>query len=1138
MKKIKLLAMLFTAVIAKAQVNFCGYNPPNSNIVANAIDCNDFMDGFKPNPLEPDLEVLVNVWVFQPSNAGGIYGAATIADANAMVNTLNNSFLNNPTPKLPFLGVTELPSTKIKFILKNFNLITDPAVYASVGSAPGNPAYVDPNAIDIYYGYSTSGPWGYVVGLPSKSIYIQQPNPITLLATNSNDNLVGHEMAHALGLNHTTQGQYSYNSESLKCCNQMYVNDYTIEASPIFAGCGSPFGSNNMVSQNAGCMYYLSPRQIAYMHYWLRKQNPNLLAPTSQNYIRKVNPALDLNITTNQTWSTDRFIKGNITVKTGKTLSINCSLKLLNDAKIFVEKGAKLIVDGGEISSLFNFGLWAGITIEGTSTGFQNLIFQGQVEVKNGGALKNAQVAINNFAYDASGNVNWGSTGGLIFCDNANFENNIKDVQFLYYHTPDGSPHVSNFKNTNFRITAPLNGGAFPDARVSIYEVDGVKFLGCNFENTTGSNVYTANWGIVSCDAKYTIDKNGTTPSIIKGFTEGVRVDNSNPLKLVTIKNTDFLNNYDYGVYFNNTNNLILEDNNFTMPSLISTNGVGFSSGVYLNSSKYYNVRNNNFNKNLSNPPGYANVGVTAYNSQNGAHNIYRNNFANLNVGILPIDNNSGASNNVDGLKMNCNDFTISQNQYDIALVNFGVAPTVHQIQGLTTNATTVVRNRYASPNISSNGENQFYIDNTSVKNYFHGSNINANAQPLPQPNLSDASVFVLPTSFPFNAIDCPSGIVPPNPCTSCNKLVNINSSINNANSVLQTAKTNYNNSIDGGNTTTLVAAVNSNMSNGNLKNLLENKSPYLSDAVLNAYFAKTSTPNGHIKDIHELNAPVSATVWQTIINRNLPNGIMNQILAKQNEKKFSTRDVLFANLANAQTNYQAMYAEKINYFGTDSLPASADSLISVLAINRSEMSNAKEQLFFAYLNKNDQVNAEKTTSDIATSNQELATYLNKLLSYQKAVDKAYVINKNSIEREFLLTFAKSNNMAGAGANSLLKFIKGINYSEPKVLPQGNNGGARIMNTISSETTEYTNAVGLYPNPTSNELNLVLSKQYSDTEITVIVSDALGKKVFEGKLKNNNSNTVSLENIKAGIYILNAYNKNSLVQSSKIVKID
>lgn len=488
---------------------------------------------------------------------------------------------------------------------------------------------------------------------------------------------------------------------------------------------------------------------------------------------------------------------------------------------------------------------------------------------------------------------------------------------------------------------------------------------------------------------------------------------------------------------------------------------------------------------------------------------------------------------------MNCNDFTIAQNQYDIALVDFGTtAPTVHQIQGLTTNATSVVRNRYAAPNVSSTGENQFYIDNVSVKNYFHASNVNTNTKPLPQPNLSDPTVIVLSTAFNFNPIDCPSGIVPPNPCTSCNKLVNINSSINIANTVLQSAKTNYINRIDGGNTSTLVATVNSNMSNGNLKNLLESKSPYLSDAVLNAYFAKTSTPNGHIKDIHELNSPVSASVWQTIVSHNLPNGIMNQIIARQNEKKFSSRDVLFANVANAQTNYQAMYAEKINYFATDSLTESIDSLISILAINRSEMTNAKEQLFFAYLTKNDRVNAEKITIDIATTNSELAIYFNKLLSFQKAEQKAYAIDKNPAEKEFLITFAKSNNMASAGANSLLKFIKGINYAEPKVLPQSNNGGLRIMNAIPSETAENITIVDLYPNPTSNELNLVLSKQEVETEISVVISDALGRKMFEGTLKNNNTNTVSIKNFKAGIYILNAYNKNSLVQSSKIVKID
>ncbi len=750
------------------------------------------------------------------------------------------------------------------------------------------------------------------------------------------------------------------------------------------------------------------------------------------------------NITANETWDFDIQMYEDIIVKTGNTLNITCKIRMLKQGRIIVEKGAKLIVDAGEITTWSKSGLWDGIYIEGSGYGTpQNLLYQGQVEVKNGGTLTNAKSAINAYLLNSNGGYNLNTTGGIIMCDNANFINNIRDVEYIYYQSQFNQANGGFFKNCNFKITGNLNGNAQPLSRVLLFDIHGVQFLGCKFENSTPANPNPHNIGILSFDSKFTLDKLGSVNSEIKGFKEGIRIDNTNPLNLATLKNTNYINNYNNSIYINNTNNLIIEDNYFTLPSQVVTPSLLYSNGLYLNNCKFYNVRNNSFNKTL--PPFSWNPcsGITVNNSQNGAHNIYRNNFSDLTVGIIATDNNSGITNISDGLRMNCNNFTTIPNLYDIALTSSSQPPTVDRNQGTSAGSSPsfLVRNRYAAPVFNSGGEYQFFIELTSAKNYLHVTNSNANAKPIPQPDLSDVSVSVS-GSIPYASNQCPPTITPPNPCPSCNKLTNLNSSINNAQLQSNLAKTSASNLIDGGNTTTLVAAINSNISNGNLKNLLESKSPYLSDAALTAYFTKSNIPSGHIKEIHELNAPVSASVWQTLQTISLSNGIRNQINAKQNEKKFSQRDELDAYVAITTSNLKSAVAEKLNYFATDSLVQSQDSLIKTLQLSKANIDNANEQLFFAYLSANKSKELNNLITVIKASNLDYGNYLEKLVSLNNETNKAFALLTNeNLYNYFASVSSTDANPGSAGAKALLKIVKDINYAEPRVLPDGKNKG-------------------------------------------------------------------------------------------------
>ncbi|MBA3683519.1 MAG: T9SS type A sorting domain-containing protein [Bacteroidetes bacterium] len=646
-----------------------------------------------------------------------------------------------------------MPSAKIKLVCKTFSVVTDPTIYSNITLASSNSAYNDPNAINVYCGACISPCLPQVpTPLPNNIMYFPQGTANNVSQKGGD---FAHELGHNLGLNHPTVPEnYSNVTSTFGCCNHLLANDvYLEQANPPWAPCNTPGASNNLLSQNAACQKYLSPLQMAIMHYHLRNSMYRVLTTTSKNYVTNVNTAFDLNITSSQTWTADRYMKGNITVKAGNTLTIKCWVSMAKDAKILVEKGAKLVIDGGTVTNFFT-SLWKGVEVCGNSSQNQNVsggygVYQGYLNIINGGTLSNAQNAICTYTTNSSNVMDASSTGGIVICNTANFINNVRSAEFYYYYSPNGG-NLGSFTKCNFNTTGALRESAVPSHHVTMYNVDGINFLGSNFEYSAGSSYATMarGNGIYSIDAKYFVDKYSTIKTTFKNLVNGIYADNSNPLRVVSVTNTEFYDNIYYSTYFNTMTTPVFTDN------YVRTASTGFGAGLYLNNCKYYNVKNNTF---LESSAGFANdVGIYVNNSTTGLHKIYRNSFANFYLGINAQNDNSGASNTTDGLKMNCNDFTPSANLYDIVLT--GASPSVMKTQGAISaiTPTNVVRNIYGATSGCSNCENKWYISAGS-KIVDHGSNSNTNTRPTPQPQNSDILVNVVNSGISLDyVIHCP----------------------------------------------------------------------------------------------------------------------------------------------------------------------------------------------------------------------------------------------------------------------------------------------------------------------------------------------------------------------------------------------
>ena len=771
-------------------------NPPQAP--QQPTNCIILLKDLAPSPIDRVLEVNVHFWVFAPTtnSANSVWTHTfhpnTQSDAQKCLDDANATYTNIPTvPHLIVAGTpTGVTNAKIKLILKDFTIVNNDAAYNDVTDVSGGNlglTWFDPNAINVYMGTSGSdniaAPGGAMFSIHFTAAFEKTVTPAPNISVLDNignyGNIFAHEVGHILGLQHTTAYFTNYPTSPSRtsvtpnygCCSYIEINDVFLEnffatptSGPIMS-CNNPFDSDNLMCQAGSCNRYLSPQQMAVMHFNLRSNCVKLLSSNGYTSATVVDQNFNVEINQNTVWEDgNRYIKGNITVKAGKTLTIKCGLAMSFGAKILVEKGAQLVLDGGHITNVSGR-IWEGIFVLGNPsqsqlqshpTNIGAALYQGMLRIKNNGKICNAKVGVRN-----NSGSGW-DAGGIIISDNGIFENNLVDVEFQTLGTFNTTyASASRFIRTQFKTTGYIGTNQLPISHVKLIKTDGVKFLGCTFQFST-SLYHNSGDGIYSTDAIYTVDNFGTYMSIFEGLMKGVFVNNINPLKAPIISNTKFISPKSCGAYFMNVNYLSFKTNT------IQYNPTTYvqQAGVYLNNCKYYKITSNQFIQSNTITP--SDPGISIYKSQAGAHEVYRNTFSGLLMGVNCMDNNSGATNITDGLRLNCNVFNSGlSNIYDIALTyTSGLsAPTVMKKQGevLNSNSGNVVRNIYGA---SCGNQNKWYVSSTSQKAIDHGSNTNsvtAVTQPTPQPNCSNSLLNIVNSNI---NLDYPNHC-PANPLSS-----------------------------------------------------------------------------------------------------------------------------------------------------------------------------------------------------------------------------------------------------------------------------------------------------------------------------------------------------------------------------------
>ncbi len=437
-----------------------------------------------------------------------------------------------------------------------------------------------------------------------------------------------------------------------------------------------------------------------------------------------------LTVSTDETWDFAIKMYQDIVVTNDATLTITGEVKMPIDSKIIVHPGARLIIDGGRITSAHDLP-WSGIEVWGnyfTHQYFTNGSFgQGYLELKNGAVIENAKCAVELWRPDY-----WSTTGGIIHATDATFRNNATAVHALCYtnHHPATNSEVSYnafFNNCTFVVDDGYLGNEIFHRHVTLADVSGITFSGCDFSaDRRVSGVHPWCIGISAYDANFLVDSPCTSNSVpcpdedldhstFTGLCSGIRAGGGRHPRSFTVRNTLFTNN-DFGIYAENTDFPTILFNDFRIGG-----SCDFNYGVCLR-----NVTGFCIEENLFRPYSKlrsTTIGIAVYHS-NGVNDIYRNTFQNLSRANLALGQNTtgGTNGTLQGLTYTCNEF--SGNQRDIMVLQRDGAGDIQSQQGSSS---------CPSGNTFSNSTFQVYNDGLHQIDYYYNS---SEADETPNPSL------------------------------------------------------------------------------------------------------------------------------------------------------------------------------------------------------------------------------------------------------------------------------------------------------------------------------------------------------------------------------------------------------------------
>ena len=869
------------------------------------------------------------------------------------------------------------------------------------------------------------------------------------------------------------------------------------------------YATNNLMGGTRDA--YLSPLQMG-------KINRALALKSIRKYVKEMTSSTsNWVVISDEVWDFDIQTYQNIFVTNGATLTIKCRVGMANLGTIVVDRGAKLVIDGGEIYAWGSN--WDGIGLWGTANKKQTIVSglspdHGIVQIINGGTIRDANTGISTIKVDAAGNFDWSYTGGIIQCDGANFINNRRAIAYLSYHNilsntmPIVIGNIGYINRSVFETNSVLKDATHPnpDYFITMYDVEGITLYGNTFQNTRsplppfdqrGGGLSTINAGF---DVERYLSGSVNVPTLFKNLQYGVYASGLTPYLNIKIHDNSFTN-CNRAIYMNAINYAVITKNKIDVGD--GTNATAFLPyGIYNDHCQGYQIEQNVITTSV--PLNTLCQGVL-FNGTGGLTNrLYLNKIDKMNCGATVYGNNRGSAPG-EGLLFKCNRFgqTTGANAYDISMqwspdFFYGL---IDAYQGTSSQG---ANNQFSH---SCAGPSDYYDYNNNPATYPVNYYYNPDGASLNQPICYSPPLIPLNITTAYSDNMCASNLI-----TGSQRIVDISKVTYENTSKIDKLKM----LLNGGDTEGLLKTVNGTMSNSDLKALLLSQSPYVSGDVLLAYMNRLPSPSFEdLKDIILANSPVTHEVLEQLENLTMPEAIRKLIISKQTGISAYTK----AEEQIAELNYEKSFLvdDQIrSLIQETNMPFAQDSIVALLKLDtRPDAAHKLSSVFMA--------NGQKDKAHKLVS-ENIFEQNNSFRLQQLVLNRGIqnIITDPSVKSELQIIASEKDKEGYTIAKAVLKQLFGTPFEEFISLPTASPYSKRyISNDEIGSFTEEVSLLNVFPNPAESNFSVHYILPESNTQSEIQIVDMLGHLIYKNKVSVD-ANTLNIDSSQfpKGVYII------------------
>jgi hypothetical protein len=950
------------------------------------------------------------------------------------------------------------------------------------------------------------------------------------------DNTI-HEFGHVAGLRHNFHG-----GQNVPQCDDCTDND------PEGLPCPIEGTSNNCMDYSSSIGSF-SQCQLGKMHYYLTGQ-ANLYEHVGgfviENDCSIIGDPYTIEPGKNVVWMHNNIMAGDLVIEQGATLTIMCTIKMKENARVIVKRGGKLIIDEGVITSACP-GLWPGIEVWGNSDlSHIPTSNQGVVVVKNGGVVENAIVGIKTYRPVSNYHEScwYDYTGGIVQAYDAVFRNNRVAVEFLPY---DFQNNLSVFMTCEFHTGSSLIDGSQPNYFVKLNGVQNIEFIGCTFKSDFTANIEQKGSGIFAANADVLIKprcKGTVFPcpeldlvrSNFENLYYGVLSASTGTQRKLEIDQTIFNQNY-RGILNQGHNFAAITRSEFHVYSE-EVQHYPESWGLRMENAKGFIIEENSFKGKITHGYGRVGTGLVIQNSGPEPNMVYNNTFETLEFATIARGENRNRTNN-EGLCYKCNDFM--NNKTDIRvysenpnLASEGIAG--HQGAEVPNDNTAPAGNTFTDPPT-------FYILNNGTSNrifYFRHWTSPPFVKLSPTPFNGPVTISSVPETDYSKNESCPSNLGGSEPPV---EKMNMMVAGQQADTVYATLEL----LVDDGDTEAMNDDVltTTPITTENTYDQLLQSSPYLSDTVLKTTVLKEGVfTTSMIRDVMVANpqSGKSEDILDMLEAKSdpMPESMMADIY--DGRLIVGGREMLEAELAHWRRKRYKAFTNLYRWYSADtSCMYATDSLIALLNVENNAASQYK--LAFLYLDRNDPLQAGQTLAAIPAS---FSLDANALAVHQAYLDLAdiwfqifndsvYFINPGEeIVSNLLVLYNAGLGLPSIYARNILLASGLVEYNPDVTLtePLKSERFYRRDVSVQEDTNPY---LKLYPNPSSGTLTIEYLVDEGAKYARIVFTDMQGvSQKSESLSLSDGVKHISVNDLKSGVYMVSLFFDNKRVAVQRL----